>query len=474
MLLSAAGAPDTATWISGIQTSAHYSRSFVLDLGVAAHSVAFRSDGKQLAIASWDGTVRVYDASTLKEVRVLHGHRRNVYRVAYSHDCERLVTCGWDDTVRLWDSATGNRVDFLGRHDAFVRAVAFNPDGQRIASGGQDNTVRFWEAATSREIGTLGRHSRPVSDVAFSPDGQQIASASGDGTVKIWETTAAEPSRQHFLTTLGSRVTSSLTKRLSPRRVGTTSSVSGMTHTGRQIRSLDDENINATGAGSGITYDLAISSDGCQIASSDGFGNVRLWDAKTGLPIRNLIGHKGIACGLAFHPSGRQLASTSTDGNASTLDMVHARSSVVYQAPTGIGTIAAAYSPDGQQVAVASGDGIVRIFDVSEGFEIRQLECPTHPRLGSSLMGMLSYDPSGHWIAACSNPDNRSPGEVRVFDVTACQRVFTLRGHGRPVTCVAFSPTVGGSLLEASIKRSSSGRPRPAKRSSRSEAIQEV
>ena len=171
----------------------NYSRSFVLDLGVAAHSVAFRSDGKQLAIASWDGTVRVYDASTLKEVRVLHGHRRNVYRVAYSHDCERLVTCGWDDTVRLWDSATGNRVDFLGRHDAFVRAVAFNPDGQRIASGGQDNTVRFWEAATSREIGTLRGHSRPVSDVAFSPDGQQIASASGDGTVKIWETTAAEP-----------------------------------------------------------------------------------------------------------------------------------------------------------------------------------------------------------------------------------------------------------------------------------------
>ncbi len=135
--------------------------------------------------------------------------------------------------------------------------------------------------------------------------------------------------------------------------------------------------------------------------------------------------------------------------------MVHARSSVVYQAPTGIGTIAAAYSPDGQQVAVASGDGIVRIFDVSEGFEIRQLECPTHPDLGSSLMGMLSYDPSGHWIAACSNPDNRSPGEVRVFDVTACQRVFTLRGHGRPVTCVAFSPDgrrIASGSLDQTVK----------------------
>jgi WD40 repeat protein len=109
-------------------------------------SVAFSPDGKRLASASADGTVRLWDAQTGQEVLVLQGHARQVQNVAFSPGGKRLASASNDKTVRVWDAQTGQPALVLQGHTSGVYCVAFSPDGKRLASASSDQTVRIWDA----------------------------------------------------------------------------------------------------------------------------------------------------------------------------------------------------------------------------------------------------------------------------------------------------------------------------------------
>ena len=79
--------------------------------------------------------------------------------VAFSPDGRRLASAGSDQTVKVWDAATGQETLVLKGHTKHVTSVAFSPDGRRLASASGDRTVKVWDAATGQEILTLnGAH----------------------------------------------------------------------------------------------------------------------------------------------------------------------------------------------------------------------------------------------------------------------------------------------------------------------------
>ena len=81
--------------------------------------------------------------------RVLHtliGHTADVVGIAFSPDGRRIATASHDRTVKVWDTATGREVFTLRGHTAGVLSVAFSPEGHRIVSGSIDNTARVWDA----------------------------------------------------------------------------------------------------------------------------------------------------------------------------------------------------------------------------------------------------------------------------------------------------------------------------------------
>ena len=160
---------------------------FVIDAGGhtgIVNDIACSSDGKTVASASDDKTIRIWSAEDGECVRVLRGHRRGVVAVRYSANGQPLVSTSSDGTVRIWNIATGETETVL-RSPNCGSSFDISKDGTMIAVGGEGAiSVVSLPSGETRE---LTGHTKPVTALHFSPDGTRLVSTSYDQTARIWD-----------------------------------------------------------------------------------------------------------------------------------------------------------------------------------------------------------------------------------------------------------------------------------------------
>src|SRR6516164_1808000 len=113
-------------------------------------------------------------------LRHFFGHSDGVWGIAFTPDGERAVTASFDGTARVWEVSTGRQLGVFSGHTAGVLSVAVSADGQWAATGSADRTVRVWNLATCAETMVFKGHAGAVNAVAFLPDGRSVLSAGAD------------------------------------------------------------------------------------------------------------------------------------------------------------------------------------------------------------------------------------------------------------------------------------------------------
>jgi WD40 repeat protein len=157
--------------------------------------VQYSPDSKTLAWGYDDESVCLIDRKSGKEITVLNAHRNNITSVAYSPDGKRLATASRDHTVRVWEAATGKPLLTLAGQTSYNAAVTFSPDGRWLASPGIDGTAVLWDVSTGAKKRTL-KHESWLAAIAFSPDGRALATLDGEGTVRLWDLATGKVKRR--------------------------------------------------------------------------------------------------------------------------------------------------------------------------------------------------------------------------------------------------------------------------------------
>ncbi|MGD0025622.1 MAG: c-type cytochrome, partial [Xanthobacteraceae bacterium] len=151
-------------------------------------ALAVSPDGKTLASASWDRTVRLWPLAGGFSARVLEGHQQNVNGVAFLPDGSAVVSVGYDATLRIWPLRTDHLRDgapVVASMPTPLNAVVVAPDGE-ILCAGADGKV-YVLSPTGELRATIPAGDTPIIALAISRGGALVAAAGIRGAVAVIE-----------------------------------------------------------------------------------------------------------------------------------------------------------------------------------------------------------------------------------------------------------------------------------------------
>lgn len=420
------------------------------------YSCSWSPDDTLIASSGDDGYIRIWDAVTQRQIRVIPGHRSGVRRCVWSPDGIRIASVGDDGTARVWDAYSGSAVAVLSlyHHDIVrdcawspdssmlltvgddgkvglwtveqagrlrgwqaeqgeVRGCAWSPDGSVVATAGANGTVRLWNPETGRAVLAIAGHTGPVVCCAWSPDGSVLASGGADQTVRLWDARTGKP-----LSCVSGHTAA--VERCSWSPDGTVLATAADDGTVRLWR--DGAEVSSASVGTAEALDCAWSADGSMLAAVGMVSAIRVWRSRGAEFAFDLgVDRDSSLMGCSVSPDSSAIVVTGYDDDV-----------IVWAAETGEirhvlagheGTVqASAWSPDGTALVTVD-DRLIRLWDAVSGEQRAAF------RGHDAEVWGCAWSPDGRRIASTDDA-----GVVRTWDVESTAELLVLPGHvGRHV-----------------------------------------
>jgi len=163
----------------------------IAELPWKGNALHVSQDGRQLVVAGGvaglSGVAELRDAASGSLLRGFGDHRDVLYDAEFSPDGKVLATAGYDRSLKLWNVSDGTLIRSIDVHNGAIFDVAWHPSGRLLGSASADETIKLWRASDGMRLDTLNEPQGEMSSVAFTPDGKHVIGAGRDKRVHLWK-----------------------------------------------------------------------------------------------------------------------------------------------------------------------------------------------------------------------------------------------------------------------------------------------